>query len=473
MEVRDVSVVLVGAALAALAALAGGIVFYAALGAYALLLACDLFRLRSRASVLGKIAVDRKLAVSTIRFGSAVQFDTTISYPGHAELKIEFEQPLDARIASTAPLLGHVVFSGGQLPLLSTRLSPSGYGEFSIPPVTLGVSSWFFRHRVRAGTGLALTVQPGVTVPGTHTQASLRSASHYDSLYAGHVDRAPDGTDFSSLRNYAPGDSVRDIDWARSSRSGTLVVREFEKEWSPATYFLLDVDESMGTGEPSEFYAATSLVSSMISRLSVDNTRFGLICFSRDGIVKFLPATVGRGHILGARKLLATLKPVSPEKTAAGKTMAIYEASHLKSLLKDAQGLGIIGSVLEETLDDYRANIRAEGFTMAIGRITASAGSPCHIVVVTNLSMGVGCLMNGVRMATYHGHQVSVALTPHLWFGHEAESAEECYEKYREVKAAIRRIRGSGQVRVIDLSSSGENPEDALSRRMPVQAMRR
>jgi uncharacterized protein (DUF58 family) len=46
----------------------------------------------------------------------------------------------------------------------------------------------------------------------------------YKSVYQGN------GMDFENLREYIPGDSIRDIDWKASSRSGKVLVKRYIAE---------------------------------------------------------------------------------------------------------------------------------------------------------------------------------------------------------------------------------------------------
>jgi hypothetical protein len=66
--------------------------------------------------------------------------------------------------------------------------------------------------------------------------------------------------------------------------------------------------------------------------------------------------------------------------------------------------------ILDETLRNYPANSIYDGFMQAINTAIGSSKEPCQIIVVTGLSMGLLSLMNGIRLARYHGHFVSVIL---------------------------------------------------------------
>lgn len=53
------------------------------------------------------------------------------------------------------------------------------------------------------------------------------------------------GTDFDDLREYAPGDDVRDIDWNATARSSTTLIRRFHTERRHVVTFLVDTGRTM------------------------------------------------------------------------------------------------------------------------------------------------------------------------------------------------------------------------------------
>jgi uncharacterized protein (DUF58 family) len=57
------------------------------------------------------------------------------------------------------------------------------------------------------------------------------------------------GTDFRQLRDYTPGDPIRDVDWKASLRQGKPIVREFQDERDQRVMFLLDCGRRMRADE--------------------------------------------------------------------------------------------------------------------------------------------------------------------------------------------------------------------------------
>ncbi len=270
------------------------------------------------------------------------------------------------------------------------------------------------------------------------------------------------GSDFSYVRDFTPGDSTRNIDWARSSRSPTLVVRAFEDEHTLPLLILIDVDPSMDRGTAkTELESAVELATLLASQVLLDNERVGLACFSRSDITSYLAPAGGKDQMSHIRSALSALKAVEGDPAARSGFPTLQQAEAVRQMFGRSAAASAIAPVLEETIRQFSANVREDGFVKAMARASQSTGTPCSIVVITNLSMGVASLLSGSRIATYYGHNVAVALTPHIWYD-SAEDAdpEKCYDRYRQAKEMISRLRGR-KIAVVELSAC-EKPETLL-----------
>lgn len=118
-------------------------------------------------------------------------------------------------------------------------------------------------------------------------------AGEYHSAFKGR------GVVFSEVREYEPGDDVRDIDWNVTSRHNKPYVKVYEEERELTVMLLIDVSGSGDFGACGEVkkemmaeVAATLAFSSI-----QNNDKVGVILFS-DKIEKFIPPKKGRKHIL-------------------------------------------------------------------------------------------------------------------------------------------------------------------------------
>ncbi len=115
---------------------------------------------------------------------------------------------------------------------------------------------------------------------------------------------------FSEVREYQPGDDVRDIDWNVTARHNKPYVKVYEEERELTVMLLVDVSGSRDFGAVGqvkrEFIAeiAATLAFSSIQ----NNDKVGVIFFS-DKVEKFIPPQKGRKHILFIIREIIDYKP--------------------------------------------------------------------------------------------------------------------------------------------------------------------
>ncbi len=118
------------------------------------------------------------------------------------------------------------------------------------------------------------------------------------------------GMEFAEVREYAPGDDVRTIDWNVTARTGLPHVKKFVEERDLTLLLLVDVSGSQDFG--SQFllkrdYAAE--LSAVLAFAAVANhDRVGAVMFS-DRIEAFVPAGRGRDHALRIVRDVLALQP--------------------------------------------------------------------------------------------------------------------------------------------------------------------
>ena len=120
------------------------------------------------------------------------------------------------------------------------------------------------------------------------------------------------GVIFSEVREYQPGDDIRDIDWNVTARHNRPYVKVYEEERELTMMLLIDVSGSSDFGAVGESkkeriaeIAATLAFSSI-----QNNDKVGVIFFS-DHIEKFIPPKKGRKHILLIIREIIDLVPTN------------------------------------------------------------------------------------------------------------------------------------------------------------------
>jgi len=122
-------------------------------------------------------------------------------------------------------------------------------------------------------------------------------AGQYRSVFKGR------GMNFEEVREYAPGDEVRTIDWNVTARFGEMhgnaFVKKFTEERELTVILVVDVSASgkFGGIELSKRELAAEVASVLAFSATRNNDKVGLLLFS-DHVELFIPAKKGRPHAL-------------------------------------------------------------------------------------------------------------------------------------------------------------------------------
>ncbi len=116
------------------------------------------------------------------------------------------------------------------------------------------------------------------------------------------------GMSFKEVREYAPGDDIRFIDWNVSARFNHPYSKLFEEERELTMMLLVDVSASslFGTVHARKKDLVTEVGAVLAFSAISNNDKSGAILFS-DGIEKYIPPKKGRDHGLYITRTLLTL----------------------------------------------------------------------------------------------------------------------------------------------------------------------
>ena len=149
----------------------------------------------------------------------------------------------------------------------------------------------------------------------------IKTRALSDNVFAGQYHSAfkGRGMSFAEVREYQPGDDVRDIDWNVSARFDRTYVKVYEEERELTVMLLIDVSGSLEFG--SEERTQRDLVTEIAATLSFsairNNDKIGVLFFS-DHVEKFIPPAKGKGHILRIIRELLTIRPTGKRTDIGG-----------------------------------------------------------------------------------------------------------------------------------------------------------
>ncbi len=116
--------------------------------------------------------------------------------------------------------------------------------------------------------------------------------SDYHSVFKGR------GIEFNEVRNYNPGDDVRDIDWNVTARMADPYVKTYIEERQLTVIFAVDISSSMFFGGSQSKRNTMAQITALLGFASFfNNDRAGLVLFSSD-IEKVVPPMKEHSHLL-------------------------------------------------------------------------------------------------------------------------------------------------------------------------------
>ena len=138
----------------------------------------------------------------------------------------------------------------------------------------------------------------------TRTLTNNIFAGEYHSAFKGR------GMSFAEVREYQPGDDIRDIDWNVTARMNRPYVKVFEEERELTLMLLIDLSASQtfGTRQRTQRELAAEIAATLSFSAIQNNDKVGVLFFT-DRVEKFIPPKKGRKHILYIIRELLSFQP--------------------------------------------------------------------------------------------------------------------------------------------------------------------
>ena len=175
--------------------------------------------------------------------------------------------------------------------LLRRRVTPVERGPDSLGSLYVWYESalGLLRRRIRVEQPQEIRVYPDLSAVERYGKLEVRNRFIEAGLRRLRMLGA--GTEFEALREYAPGDAFRTIDWKATARRGRLMVAQYEVERSQSVMLLLDCGRLMtpyiGAQRKIDYAVTAALSLASIAALSSD--RIGAAAFAHDVITARAP----------------------------------------------------------------------------------------------------------------------------------------------------------------------------------------
>lgn len=135
------------------------------------------------------------------------------------------------------------------------------------------------------------------------------------------------GMDFEELREYIPGDDVRDIDWNVTNRMDRPFVKKFREERELAAVLAVDISASsaFGSGNRTKREFACEVAATLATSAARNGDKVALLLFT-DTAELFIPPRKGRRHIL---RLVREMLMFTPRKRTTDIPAALTFLNHV------------------------------------------------------------------------------------------------------------------------------------------------
>jgi uncharacterized protein (DUF58 family) len=290
----------------------------------------------------------------------------------HAELFIATERPVERLELQLALRDGLEVVAGQAIQsirlswddrrTLELRLRCTRWGNYDVGDLRvrardrLGLLAWEDRFdrstRLKvypAPEALRRIVQPVATQPSTGNEVARQKAQ---------------GLEFADLREFAPGDRVRSINWRASARRDRLIVNDRHPERNADVILFLDTFAEARAGGRSTLDLAVRATSTLATHYLERRDRVGLVSFG--GSLRWLTPAMGSSQ---RYRIVDALLESEIVFNYAWKDVSIIPARTLP-----AQALVLaITPLVDERAVEALADLRARGYDLAIVEVSPVA----------------------------------------------------------------------------------------------------
>ena len=265
-------------------------------------------------SALRRLEVRRRLARQAAE-GESIPVELLVTNTGrYGKLLFRVDDALPAWLESDDPGGNVVRLAAGDTERLCYRARALKRGVFAVGPATLWASDpvALFDFRSQGAAASEVVVRPR---PAVLSDLPLGG----DPLFHGRRasrQRAEDGVDFHSTREYHPGDDLRRIHWKSTARRDIFTVLEFERTYSGGVTVVLDLapQAEVGAGQHTTLEYAIKAAAGIAQQVLSRGGAFGLV--ARGAVDRSLRVAGGMSQMGRVLDALARVEADGTESVA-------------------------------------------------------------------------------------------------------------------------------------------------------------
>lgn len=344
---------------------------------------------------------------------SILETNLYVNHPCHVKTEIHHHGgPIILSVTDSIPSSAKITKGDNHTSKLSTRATPMvlSYqltffvrGEQTFPPLSIQMAD---RLHLFTKT-LSIPIDTSLIVHSDPKDVSKAMDAPFvseDSLILPNFIGADSSLEFEGLREFLPGDLLRNIDWKASSRLQTLVSKVFEKKEIQKTMILLDVSRSMRRriGKLGKLDHAIGIALQLAHMLQSIHHPVGLIAYDEHKIALNIPPSFDYHQIFSACSQLPSSITVSSYHMSQPDT---NKEKKYEESLEQQHFLSLISPFLLGGRKAVKNRIQATGIYQAVSSFF-KASSSLRLIFITDLETHTDALRSTIRYLDSNHHTI-------------------------------------------------------------------
>ncbi len=173
-----------------------------------------------------------------------------------------------------------------------------------------------------------------------------------------------DGIEYADIRDYAPGDRLRAINWRASARRGSLVVNEQHPERNTDVVLFVDSFADVQRDDQSTLAEAVRVAATLAERYLERRDRVGLVAFG--GVLRWLQPGMG---VTWRYRVIETLLETGVEPTYTWRDVNVIPARVMPPKALVVALTPLVDARFVSALED----LRARGFDLVVVEVDPTA----------------------------------------------------------------------------------------------------
>jgi len=254
--------------------------------------------------------------------------------------------------------------------------------------------------------------------------------------------------EFDGIRDYVPGDRVRDVHWKLLPKFGRLMTKTYRKEGSIHTTVFVDCGRSMRlkSGRMAKIDHALDLSIQLSNVLISSYNPAGIAAFDEVRMIDRVPPSLGRRQF---EKIVGSLRGVPGAMKAPEETTTAAASERTQAANDDGQSSEFLSRIDRFHTGSKRRpmGIGLEGGMKEI--IARSKGQEQLFIIITDLISSRDAVLGGAKLCQDTGNRMLVINTYDEWYHQPSDDlslseAERLYEGLKGSLTIEGKLRGLG-----------------------------